>query len=123
MNRNELRNEFAPDCPIRNILARICDKWSLLVLYTLKQELVMRFNTLQKNIPDISQKMLTTTLRTLEDDGFVTRKVYAEVPPRVEYSLTERALSLLPYIDQLTAWAKDNMDFILKDREKNNKNR
>lgn len=123
MNRNELRNEFAPDCPIRNILARICDKWSLLVLYTLKQEPVMRFNTLQKNIPDISQKMLTTTLRTLEDDGFVTRKVYAEVPPRVEYSLTERALSLLPYIDQLTAWAKDNMDFILKDREKNNKNR
>ena len=123
MNRNELRNEFAPDCPIRNILARICDKWSLLVLYTLKQEPVMRFNTLQKNIPDISQKMLTTTLRTLEDDGFVTRKVYAEVPPRVEYSLTERALSLLPYINQLTAWAKDNMDFILKDREKNNKNR
>ncbi len=123
MNRNELRNEFAPDCPIRNILARICDKWSLLVLYTLKQEPIMRFNTLQKNIPDISQKMLTTTLRTLEDDGFVTRKVYAEVPPRVEYSLTERALSLLPYIDQLTAWAKDNMDFILKDREKNNKNR
>ena len=123
MNRNELRNEFAHDCPIRNILARICDKWSLLVLYTLKQEPVMRFNTLQKNIPDISQKMLTTTLRTLEDDGFVTRKVYAEVPPRVEYSLTERALSLLPYIDQLTAWAKDNMDFILKDREKNNKNR
>ena len=89
MNRNELRNEFAPDCPIRNILARICDKWSLLVLYTLKQEPVMRFNMLQKNIPDISQKMLTTTLRTLEDDGFVTRKVYAEVPPRVEYSLTE----------------------------------
>ncbi len=123
MNRNELRNEFAPDCPIRNILARICDKWSLLVLYTLKQEPVMRFNMLQKNIPDISQKMLTTTLRTLEDDGFITRKVYAEVPPRVEYSLTERALSLLPYIDQLTAWAKDNMDFILKDREKNNKNR
>ena len=123
MNRNELRNEFAPDCPIRNILARICDKWSLLVLYTLKQEPVMRFNMLQKNIPDISRKMLTTTLRTLEDDGFVTRKVYAEVPPRVEYSLTERALSLLPYIDQLTAWAKDNMDFILKDREKNNKNR
>lgn len=123
MNRNELRNEFAPDCPIRNILARICDKWSLLVLYTLKQEPVMRFNTLQKNIPDISQKMLTTTLRTLEDDGFVTRKVYAEVPPRVEYSLTERTLSLLPYINQLTAWAKDNMDFILKDREKNNKNR
>lgn len=123
MNRNEPRNEFAPDCPIRNILARICDKWSLLVLYTLKQEPVMRFNMLQKNIPDISQKMLTTTLRTLEDDGFITRKVYAEVPPRVEYSLTERALSLLPYIDQLTAWAKDNMDFILKDREKNNKNR
>ena len=103
MSQNELRSEFAPDCPIRNILSRICDKWSMLVLYTLQQKPVMRFNELRKSIPDISQKVLTTTLRTLEEDGFVRRKVYAEVPPRVEYSLTDRALSLLPYIDSLIA--------------------
>lgn len=118
MKRNEIINELVPDCPIRNILARISDKWSLLVLYTLNQEPVMRFNTLQKNIPDISQKMLTVTLKTLEEDGFVNRKVYAEVPPRVEYSLTERALSLLPCINILIEWAKENMEAIIKDRKR-----
>lgn len=79
----------------------------------------MRFNALQKNIPDISQKMLTVTLRTLEEDGFVRRQVYAEVPPRVEYSLTDRAVSLLPHINSLITWAKDNMNAILVDRENN----
>ena len=118
MKRNEIIDELDPDCPIRNILARISDKWSLLVLYTLNQELKMRFNTLQKSIPDISQKMLTVTLRTLEEDGFVSRKVYAEVPPKVEYSLTDRALSLLPRINTLIAWAKENMEDIIQDRKK-----
>ena len=93
MVRTEIQNELYPDCPIRNILARISDKWSILVLFTLNQSALMRFNALQKNIPDISQKMLTVTLRTLEEDGFVRRQVYAEVPPRVEYSLTDRAVS------------------------------
>ncbi len=78
----------------------------------------MRFNALQKSIPDISQKMLTVTLKMLEEDGFVTRKVYAEVPPKVEYSLTDRALSLLPYINALIAWAKENMESIIRDRKK-----
>lgn len=105
-----------PDCPIRHILARISDKWSLLVLYTLETSGIMRFKALQRSIPDISQKMLTSTLRTLEMDGYVSRKVYAEVPPRVEYALTERALSLLPHINALTDWAKANMAAILKDR-------
>ena len=77
MKRNEIIDELVPDCPIRNILAHISDKWSLLVLYTLNQEPTMRFNALQKSIPDISQKMLTVTLKTLEEDGFVSRKVYA----------------------------------------------
>ena len=72
-------------------ISRIGDKWSLLVLYTLSGSSVMRFNVLQKNIPDISQKMLTVTLRALEEDGLVKRVIYAEVPPRVEYSLTDRA--------------------------------
>lgn len=117
MARTEIQNELYPDCPIRNILTRISDKWSILVLFTLNQSALMRFNTLQKNIPDISQKMLTVTLRTLEEDGFVKRQVYAEVPPRVEYSLTDRAISLLPHINSLIVWAKENMDAILSDRK------
>lgn len=121
MKRNEIIDELVPDCPIRNILARISDKWSLLVLYTLNQEPTMRFNTLQKSIPDISQKMLTVTLKTLEEDGFVNRKVYAEVPPKVEYSLTDRAISLLPCINTLIAWAKENMEDIIQDRKKSKK--
>lgn len=121
MKRNEIIDELVPDCPIRNILARISDKWSLLVLYTLNQEPIMRFNALQKSIPDISQKMLTVTLKTLEEDGFVSRKVYAEVPPKVEYSLTDRALSLLPCINTLIAWAKENMKDIIQDRKKSKK--
>ena len=108
------------DCPVRNVLARICDKWSLLVIYTLNvhREEPLRFNALRKLIPDISQKMLTSTLKTLEADGYVNRKVYAEVPPRVEYSLTPRAESLIPIINDLIGWASDNMAAILKDRAK-----
>ncbi|WP_099463860.1 winged helix-turn-helix transcriptional regulator [Parabacteroides provencensis] len=121
MVRTEIQNELYPDCPIRNILARISDKWSILVLFTLNQSALMRFNALQKNIPDISQKMLTMTLRTLEEDGFVKRQVYAEVPPRVEYSLTDRAISLLPHINSLIVWAKENMNTILTDRIHNRK--
>lgn len=111
-----MHEELFPDCPIRNILARFSDKWSLLVLYTLTLQPAMRFNALRKAIPDISQKMLTNTLRTLEDDGFVTRTVFAEVPPRVEYRLTDRAHSLLPHVNALIDWAKANMPAILKDR-------
>ena len=105
MVRTEIQNELYPDCPIRNILARISDKWSILVLFTLNQSALMRFNALQKNIPDISQKMLTVTLRTLEEDGFVRRQVYAEVPPRVEYSLTEKGLSVMPILQSICDWS------------------
>lgn len=76
----------------------------------------MRFNALRKQIPDISQKMLTSTLRTLEADGYVERTVYAEVPPRVEYSLTPRSFSLIPLIDNLIDWATDNMAAIMNER-------
>ena len=106
------------DCPIRNVLARISGKWSLLVLYTLDRNGMspMRFNQLRRAIPDISQKVLTTTLRTRETDGLICRKVFAEVPPRVEYSLTERALTLIPLVDSLINWAADNMADIVRDR-------
>lgn len=115
-----IKDKVFPDCPIRNILARICDKWSILIIYTLNAHAdePLRFNALRKLIPDISQKMLTSTLRTLEEDGFVRRVVYAEVPPRVEYSLTDRSFTLIPIIEELIGWAANNMAPIMKDRER-----
>lgn len=116
-----MNEELFPSCPIRNILSRFSDKWSLLVLYTLNLQPTMRFNALRREIPDISQKMLTNTLRTLEEDGLVTRTIYAEVPPRVEYSITDRTRSLLPHVNSLIAWAKENMPAIVRDRESHGK--
>ena len=85
-----------PDCLVRNILARVGDKWSLLVMHELLvHPAPMRFSELRKAIPDISQKVLTATLRNLIADGFLVRKVYAEVPPRTEYALTPRAHSFM----------------------------
>lgn len=114
----EVRDALFPDCPIRNVLSRVGDKWSLLVLYSLQHREPVRFKELQRQIPDISQKSLTQTLRTLEVDGFVTREVFPEVPPRVEYSLTPRALSFLPLVENMIKCAMENMEEIIKDREK-----
>ena len=120
MYRTTIEDAVFPNCPIRNILARLCDKWSLLVIYTLDKagKEAVRFKELQREIPDISQKMLTVTLRTLEDDGYVTRTVYPEVPPRVEYALTARAYTLLPHVNALIAWALESRDAIMEDRRK-----
>ena len=115
----EIRDALFPDCPIRHVLARVGDKWSLLVLYNLQHKEPVRFKELQRQIPDISQKSLTQTLRTLEEDGFVSREVFPEVPPRVEYSLTPRALSFLPLVENMINWAKENMGEIIKDRTNN----
>ena len=115
----EIRDALFPDCPIRNVLARVGDKWSLLVLYNLQHREPVRFKELQRQIPDISQKSLTQTLRTLEEDGFVSREVFPEVPPRVEYSLTARAHSFLPLVENMINWAKENMEEIIKDRTNN----
>ena len=99
MNKNNniyLGEILFPDCPVRNILARVGDKWSLLLMHQMMHhQEPMRFSSLKKALPDISQKVLTSTLRNLEADGFVVRKVYAEVPPRTEYTLTPRALSFM----------------------------
>ena len=117
MNRTEVRDALFPNCPIRNVLTRIGDKWSLLVLFTMERNGNQRFKELQRNIPDISQKMLTATLKTLEADGLVLRKAYPEVPPRVEYTLTDKGKSLLPHIDSLIGWALDNMNDIMENRK------
>lgn len=105
-------------CPIRDILSRLGDKWSMLVLVTLQVNGTMRFSDIHKSIADISQRMLTVTLRTLETDGLVARKVYAEVPPRVEYQLTEVGKTLMPHIQSLVDWAVKYMPDIMQNREK-----
>lgn len=122
MKRSTLQDAMFPGCPVRNILARLCDKWALLVIYILDRsgKEKMRFMELKQQMPDISQKMLTMTLRTLEEDGYVTRTVFSEIPPRVEYSLTERTKSLKPVLDALLQWSVDNMDDIMCDRRKSN---
>ena len=109
-----------PACPVRNILARLCDKWALLVLYILDKsdKRSMRFKELKQFMPDITQRMLSMTLRTLEEDGYVTRTAYAEIPPRVEYALTERAKSLKPILDSLLKWSVENMEGVMNDRKK-----
>ena len=105
-------------CPIRDVLGGLGDKWSLLVLMSLGVNGTMRFSDLGKSIGDISQRMLTVTLRALEADGLVSRKVFAEVPPRVEYRLTERGESFLPHLDSLVEWARSNMPAIVDSRRK-----
>lgn len=118
MNRSEIRDALYPNCPIRNVLSRVGDKWSMLVLFTLESNYTQRFKELQRNIPDISQKMLTATLKMLEADGLIRREVFPEVPPRVEYSLTKKGKSLLPLIDNLLSWASENMEDIIESRRK-----
>ncbi len=118
MNRTETRDALFPNCPIRNVLSRIGDKWSMLVIFTLENNCCLRFKELQRCIPDISQKMLTATLKTLEADGLVLRKAFPVVPPRVEYSLTDKGKSLLPHIDGLLSWAMDNMGDIMEQRKR-----
>ncbi|MGN0202589.1 MAG: winged helix-turn-helix transcriptional regulator [Candidatus Cryptobacteroides sp.] len=119
MERKELQSAVFPDCPIRNVLARFTDKWTLLVLYTLEQKGTLRFNELYRSIPDISQKMLSITLKSLTGDGFLKRTLFPSVPPKVEYSLTERALDVMPLLDALLQWSIENFDAILADRRQN----
>ena len=92
-------------CPVRDILDRIGDKWSLLIILHLGVTEPLRFNELRKSIDGISQRMLTVSLRSLERDGLIQRQVYAEVPPRVEYRLTGIGRSLLKTVAELEQWA------------------
>lgn len=117
MFRDIIIDSYDPHCPIRNILDRVGEKWSMLVLYTLSNASApMRYSDICGKISDLSQKMLTVTLRNLEADGLVARHAYAEIPPRVEYNITERGRSLMPHINALIGWALDNFADIIKDR-------
>lgn len=97
-------------CPIRNVLSRFSGKWPLLILCVLAENESTRFNAIGKAIPDISSKVLSDTLKSLERDGMVSRHLYAEIPPRVEYSLTDMGRSLMPIVGQLIGWALNHFD-------------
>ena len=113
-----MSQQYPFHCNIAQALNIIGDKWSLLVLYNLHTGGRLRFSEIHRRMTDISQKMLTSTLRKLEQDGLLSRKVYPEVPPRVEYALTPRGESLMPHLTALIGWAEENFDAILEDRER-----
>ncbi|PAU76118.1 winged helix-turn-helix transcriptional regulator [Halomonas salipaludis] len=112
--------EYDNPCPIRDVLDRIGDQWSVLVLLTL-QPGTQRFNELMREIGDISKQMLSRTLKHLEQDGFVTRTVYPEVPPRVEYRLTELGHSFLEPMQALVNWADSHHRTIAEARRRYNR--
>ena len=95
-----------PACPVETTLMLIGDKWKVLILRDLMPG-TRRFGELKKSIGHVSQKVLTAQLRDMEASGLVSRKVYAEVPPRVEYSLTELGRSLKPILDAMRSWGEN----------------
>jgi DNA-binding HxlR family transcriptional regulator len=104
-------------CPIRQVVSRFGDKWSLLVLFLLNRSEsgVLRFNEMRRFMTDCSQKMLSQTLKNLEQSHLVHREVFPEVPPRVEYSLTETGRSLMPVLTALIDWGKEHFDEVVTD--------
>src|SRR5258705_3891453 len=108
------------DCEFREMLSRVGDKWSLLVIFILEGRPARRgrFSELKRSIPGISQRMLTATVRNLERDGMLTRHVYAEVPPRVEYELTPLARGLLEPVRGLVSWLQSNWSGVRSARDR-----
>ena len=110
-----VKNEL-PACPVETTLTLTGDKWKVLILRDLMPG-TKRFGELKKSIGNVSQKVLTAQLRAMEENGLVHRQVYAEVPPRVEYRLTELGESLMPRVQMLVDWALEHMSEIMKHRE------
>lgn len=104
--------KILPACPVETTLLLISDRWKVLIIRDLLDG-TKRFGELKKSVGNISQKVLTANLRAMEDSGLLTRKVYAQVPPRVEYTLTETGYSLKPVLDALSKWGTEY-------KEKNN---
>ena len=104
-------------CPIRNVVSRFGDKWSMLVLYQLhvSETGILLFNEMRRLMTDCSQKMLSQTLKNLEQSHLVHREVYPEVPPRVEYSLTDTGRSLMPVLTDLIAWGQQHFKDVVTD--------
>lgn len=102
------RITFSQECPT-NILIRSCNKWAVIVLYLLNENGVLRFNELEKIISEISPKVLTSTLRVLEEDGLIIRKIYPQVPPKVEYSITQKGRIFFEKLTEFLCWTQDEI--------------
>lgn len=113
------RGPVLTPCAPNSVLARLGDKWTILVMsmLALSPETPLRFSAIRNGIPDISQRMLTLTLRNLERDGLVTRHYFAEVPPRVEYELTGMGKTMLPALEGFTSWIRENWQAIEASRQ------
>lgn len=106
-----LTKEELPACPVATVVQLIGNKWKLLIIRNLLTG-TKRFNEMRRTIPGISQKVLTDNLRSLEEDRLVTREVFAEVPPRVEYSLSQLGRTLKPVFDSLQAWGEGYQEIV-----------
>ena len=106
-----------PECDVELTLMLISDRWKILIIRDLLTG-IKRFGELKKSVHGISQKVLTAHLREMESDGLVNRKIYAQIPPRVEYSLTERGWSLKPVLDKIAEWGKEYRNILIKETEK-----
>jgi DNA-binding HxlR family transcriptional regulator len=111
MTMHKMPDRLSNGCPVRDVLDRLGDRWTLLVLMQLRDG-TLRFTALKRQIGDISQRMLAQTLRQLEYDGLVNRKLYPTIPPKVEYSLTELGQSMLKPVGGLIEWASENHDAV-----------
>ena len=116
MTVHKSKFEWAERCPIRDVLGRMGDRWSMLILFTLGDHGTLRFSALKAEIGDISQRMLAQTLRRLEQDGLVSRTVYPTIPPRVDYAQTALGRSFLVPMSDLLRWAKANHQKVHKAR-------
>lgn len=117
MTLHKSKAPFADKCPIRDVLERLGDRWTMLVMFTLEDGGTQRFSVVKARIPDISQRMLSQTLRRLEQDGLVHRTVFPTIPPRVEYALTELGQSFLRPMHALLEWAATHQHDVHAARE------
>jgi DNA-binding HxlR family transcriptional regulator len=117
MTLHQSKAEWAARCPIRDVLERLGDRWSMLVLFVLQEHGSQRFSVLKREICDISQRMLSQTLRRLEQDGLVSRTAHATVPPRVDYELTPLGHSFLQPMRGLLDWAQNNHEQVRAARQ------
>ncbi|AKS32944.1 winged helix-turn-helix transcriptional regulator [Mycolicibacterium goodii] len=110
--RHDHHNVYSETCPCRALLDLLANKWSALIIGLLDEQGAVRFTELQAQLPGVGAKMLTRTLRRLEAASLVSRTIYPEVPPRVEYTLTELGVSVSEPLGQVRAWAESNIDQI-----------
>ena len=105
-------------CKAAPMLEWIGNKWALVVLVKISENEPVRFNELYRNIPSVSEKVLSQVLKQLITDGIIERKLYPDVPPRVEYSVSDFGRTLLPHVEALINWGRDNFDQIMKNRNR-----